>query len=126
MTFDNMIKKTSTSRAREVFRIWLSEPSRDLGGVKIKARDKLIGSHITFGDLWDKAVRNDPVATQQLEKLQEFPLDPAIVRFSRSIYPYPIQSKYLGQGDPNDAANFAPVPSKLARRPKIFTEVTAT
>jgi hypothetical protein len=49
-----------------------------LGGVKIKARDKLIGSHITFGNLWDKATRGDGrqphepmIAETQMERRDE-------------------------------------------------------
>ena len=76
---------------------------------KDKAPDELVGSHITFGDLWDKALQGDQVAKRQLEKLQQFPLDPAIVQFSRPVYPYPIQTKYRGRGDPKDIANFSPV-----------------
>ncbi|MGD0134721.1 MAG: tannase/feruloyl esterase family alpha/beta hydrolase [Bryobacteraceae bacterium] len=38
------------------------------------------------------------------------PLDPAThVAFTRPVYPYPLHAKYKGTGDPNDAANFAPV-----------------
>jgi feruloyl esterase len=29
--------------------------------------------------------------------------------FSRPIYPYPVRAKYLGQGDPKDAASFGPI-----------------
>jgi hypothetical protein len=76
---------------------------------KDEAPDKLVGSHITFGNLWDKAMQGDQDAALQLKKLQQFPLDPAIVQFARPIYPYPLQTKYVGHGNPKDAANFAPV-----------------
>ena len=36
----------------------------------------------------------------------DFPLDPAIVEFSRPVYPYPAVARYTGSGDVNDAANF--------------------
>lgn len=36
----------------------------------------------------------------------EFPIDPASIEFTRPIFPYPTRVKYLGRGDPNDAANF--------------------
>jgi hypothetical protein len=35
-------------------------------------------------------------------------LDSANVEFSRPIYPYPTQAKYLGHGDVKDAASFGP------------------
>lgn len=38
----------------------------------------------------------------------KFPLDPTKVSFSRPVYPYPIKARYLGSGDPNDAASFGP------------------
>jgi Tannase and feruloyl esterase len=38
-----------------------------------------------------------------------FPIDPADVAFTRPVYPYPIRVKYIGRGDPNDAANFVPI-----------------
>jgi hypothetical protein len=28
--------------------------------------------------------------------------------YSRPIYPYPIQARYVGQGDPDDASSFGP------------------
>jgi len=38
------------------------------------------------------------------------PLDPSIpVAFTRPVYPYPTMAKYLGHGDPNNAASFGPV-----------------
>jgi hypothetical protein len=77
------------------------------------APDKVIGSHIKFGDLLDKASRGDADAERQLERLQRFPLDPAHVQFSRPIFPYPSQAKYVGHGDPNDASNFAPRSSAM-------------
>jgi feruloyl esterase len=37
----------------------------------------------------------------------EFPLDPTLsVTFTRPVYPYPLQVRYRGSGDPRDAANF--------------------
>jgi feruloyl esterase len=38
-----------------------------------------------------------------------FPLDPSNIAFTRPVYPFPIKAKYLGPGDPNDAASFGPV-----------------
>ncbi len=40
-----------------------------------------------------------------------FPLPPEAVVFTRPVYPYPLHAKYLGKGDPNEAANFGPAGS---------------
>jgi len=58
------------------------------------APEKLIGSHLKLDqiEIWGRG----------------FPPDPLIVAFSRPVYPYPIGMKYLGHGDPNDAASFGP------------------
>ena len=37
-----------------------------------------------------------------------FPIDAAKIKFSRPVFPYPVEARYSGQGDPNDAANFRP------------------
>jgi feruloyl esterase len=41
--------------------------------------------------------------------LEDFPLDPAQVVFTRPVYPYPIEAHYRGHGDPAKAENFRPV-----------------
>jgi feruloyl esterase len=38
----------------------------------------------------------------------DYPLDPAAIKFSRPVYPYPTMTRYLGHGDHTDAANFGP------------------
>jgi feruloyl esterase len=38
-----------------------------------------------------------------------FPLPAAEVQFSRPVFPYPLQARYKGAGDANDAANFEAV-----------------
>jgi feruloyl esterase len=58
-----------------------------------KQPDRLVAAHLK------KADGASPVT---------FPLDSSIVAFTRPVYPYPIKAKYLGHGDPNDAANFGP------------------
>jgi pimeloyl-ACP methyl ester carboxylesterase len=45
---------------------------------------------------------------KQSDAAPTFPLPPEEIAFSRPVYPYPMKAKYLGQGDPNDAANFGP------------------
>jgi Tannase and feruloyl esterase len=37
-----------------------------------------------------------------------WPADSASIAFTRPAYPYPLQAKYKGSGDPNKAENFAP------------------
>ena len=37
-----------------------------------------------------------------------WPSDPALIGFTRPVYPYPLQAKYKGMGDPNKAENFGP------------------
>ncbi|MBI4167079.1 MAG: tannase/feruloyl esterase family alpha/beta hydrolase [Acidobacteria bacterium] len=62
---------------------------------KGEAPDHLVGSHLRLAD---PAEAYNP----------KFPLDPAKIEFSRPVYPYPTTAKYLGHGNPNDAANFGP------------------
>lgn len=62
-----------------------------------KAPDRLIAAHLK----------------KQSEKLAmfdvpDFPLDPANIKFTRPVYPYPTKARYQGRGDPNDAASFGP------------------
>lgn len=63
---------------------------------KGQAPEKLVGSHIRL---------DNSAGAGRLR----FPLDLAKIEFSRPVYPYPVRAKYLGHGDPNDAANFGPV-----------------
>jgi Tannase and feruloyl esterase len=37
-----------------------------------------------------------------------WPSDPASIGFTRPVYPYPLQAKYKGTGDPNKAESFGP------------------
>jgi hypothetical protein len=37
------------------------------------------------------------------------PADPAAIKFTRPLYPYPAWAKYRGSGDPNDYRSFKPV-----------------
>jgi Tannase and feruloyl esterase len=39
----------------------------------------------------------------------KFPLLHTEMQFYRPIYPYPLRTRYLGHGDPNDAASFIPM-----------------
>jgi feruloyl esterase len=40
------------------------------------------------------------------------PLRTEQIAFSRPLYPFPLQARYKGRGDPNDAASFAPAPPR--------------
>lgn len=64
---------------------------------KGQAPDTVIAQHVTSGTFAES------IATT-------FPIDPVRVDYERPIYPYPIQTKYLGHGDPKDATSFGPSP----------------
>jgi hypothetical protein len=59
-----------------------------------QAPDKLIAHHLK-----PKERDSSPI----------FPIAQDEIEFSRPVYPYPTKAKYLGHGDPNDAASFGPV-----------------
>lgn len=40
---------------------------------------------------------------------RRYPVDPATITFRRPVYPYPLQVRYKGKGNPNDAASFEAV-----------------
>ena len=46
---------------------------------------------------------------RSIADLLNWPSDPASIGFTRPVYPYPLQAKYKGTGDPNKAENFGPV-----------------
>jgi hypothetical protein len=56
-----------------------------------KAPDELIAYHL-------KPKESDSTPT--------FPIAQDQIEFSRPVYPYPSKAKYMGHGDPNDAASF--------------------
>jgi feruloyl esterase len=61
------------------------------------APDVMIGAHIEDGAPDDYL---------------ELPQDSSRSKFTRPVYPYPLQARYKGVGDPNDAANFGPVSAR--------------
>jgi len=65
-----------------------------------RAPEVMIGAHV-------KSENYDFTLDNYLE-WTKFPLDPDKVSFTRPIYPFPLQAKYKGRGNPNDAASFAP------------------
>jgi hypothetical protein len=62
-----------------------------------KAPDVLLARHVS-SDNWE---------TQ--DSTQYFRTPTQATTFSRPIYPYPLQYRYSGRGDPNDAGSFVPV-----------------
>ena len=54
-----------------------------------------------------KASHIEPV-TGAADFMRE-PADPARVKFTRPLYPYPVWAKYKGSGDPKDYRNFKPI-----------------
>jgi feruloyl esterase len=54
-----------------------------------------------------KAYHIDPSANP-VDYLRD-PVDPSKIKFSRPLYPYPLQAKYKGSGDANDYRSFKPV-----------------
>jgi feruloyl esterase len=77
--------------------------------------EKLISAHVEIHDLRP----DNPDYSQELMRRSEFPLDPATIEFSRPVYPYPTIAKYLGRGDPGNAASFGPV-EPPARSPRAL------
>jgi len=72
-----------------------------------KAPDMLLARHVPDGD-WE---------TQDATQYFRVPTQPTT--FSRPIYPYPLQYRYSGHGDPNDASRFIPVdPLRQSPAPK--------
>jgi hypothetical protein len=49
------------------------------------------------------------VKASSFAELLNWPSDPALIGFTRPVYPYPLQAKYKGTGDPNKAENFGAV-----------------
>lgn len=62
-----------------------------------RAPDVLVGAHVESDDMAD---------------FIRLPDDPARIRFTRPVYPYPIRAKYKGSGDARDHRNFEPVPAR--------------
>ena len=48
------------------------------------------------------------------------PARPSATVYTRPVYPYPMVARYLGKGDPNDAANYEPVKAPV-KTPMTFT-----
>lgn len=59
-----------------------------------KAPDVIIGAHIQSNNLSDYSKGPEDLGDK--------------VAFTRPVYPYPIQAKYTGEGEPNDYRNFRP------------------
>jgi feruloyl esterase len=60
--------------------------------------DMIIGSHV-----------EPAVSLYEWPELINALEDPDRVRFTRPHYPYPLEARYRGNGDPNDYRSFEPV-----------------
>lgn len=72
--------------------------------------DRVIGFHVRTADLNPESADYN----QTRARRAEFPLDPAVIEFARPIYPYPVITRYVGIGDPKDAASFGPLEPSAA------------
>jgi feruloyl esterase len=61
---------------------------------KNQAPEVMMSAHVKAGSFAD---------------LVNWPSDPALIGFTRPVYPYPLQAKYKGTGDPSKAENFGAV-----------------
>lgn len=66
---------------------------------------QVTGSHVSNDDLDS----NNPDHALRLTRRLAFPLDPAHVKFTRPVYPYPTVAMYSGCGDASEATSFVPV-----------------
>ena len=73
-----------------------------------KAPDVVIGTHVDMQKFLDARVENETFEDRALRRNSVL-RDPKNRRFTRPVYPYPIQAKYQGSGDPNKAESFVPV-----------------
>ena len=84
-----------------------------------RAPDQLLSFHVKMDDL----DLTSGGGRAEIYRRMTFPLDPKLIEFSRPAYPYPIQAKYLGHGDPRSAESFGPdvlgqaVTSNVGRAP---------
>jgi pimeloyl-ACP methyl ester carboxylesterase len=71
--------------------------------------------YLSYLEAWvERGEAPDVLLAEKMRKLARFAgpvtyaeyLKPENVAFSRPVYPYPIQARYRGKGDPNDAGSF--------------------
>jgi hypothetical protein len=67
---------------------------------KGQAPDVMIGAHIVENRV--------PSYPKLLADYNRLPDDPALIKFTRPHYPYPLYARYKGAGDPNDYRSFEP------------------
>ena len=76
---------------------------------KGQAPDVIVGAHIDT-DRHDRFLSTHDSKSPNFSREYELFLnDPRSAKFTRPVYPYPIQAKYKGTGDPNSAESFEPV-----------------
>ncbi len=71
-----------------------------------QAPDVIVGAHIDTDQFLST---HDSKSANFSVESESFLSDPRNVKFSRPVYPYPIQARYKGTGDPNKAESFEPV-----------------
>ena len=71
-----------------------------------QAPDVIVGAHIDTDQFLSTHDSKSPNFSREYEL---FLNDPRSVKFTRPVYPYPIQAKYKSMGDPNRAESFEPV-----------------
>lgn len=81
--------------------------------------------YLAYLEAWvERGVAPDVLRAQKLRQWARFAgpvtypvyLKPDNVAFERPVYPYPVQARYRGQGDPNSAQSFVPFTPAAAPR----------
>jgi feruloyl esterase len=73
-----------------------------------RAPDVIVGAHIDTDRLNRFLSAHDSKSPSFSRELEQFLNDPHSAKFARPVYPYPIQAKYKGTGDPDKAESFEP------------------
>lgn len=109
-----MVEKLMGGRAKtqEFFRVFMM-PGRShcQGGVGAAAVDATAAMEawVEQGRAPDMIVGANIPNNAPRGDFFRLPKDPSSARFTRPHYPYPLQAKYKGKGDPNDYRSFEPV-----------------
>jgi Tannase and feruloyl esterase len=74
-----------------------------------QAPEVMVGAHIDADRLDRFLTTHDSKNPNFSREYELFLNDPGSAKFTRPVYPYPIQTKYKGTGDPNRADSFEPV-----------------
>lgn len=74
-----------------------------------EAPNMIVGTHVDTARLDQFLKAHDSKSPGFSKELEQFLNDPSNSEFARPIYPYPIQTKYKGTGDPDKVESFQPV-----------------